>query len=204
MLRNLFRFDLKLDRDIVVITIASTLLMLADYYHRFTGIVALDRVILYLLAPLAITVFVFRRPVKEFGFQLGDWKLGLTYTAIGVAIGTPIIWWAAQDPAMQDYYKPLYSPILPLMTFLDLIGWEFIFRGWMLFGYKKEFGAHALWLQAVPFALMHLGKPELETMSTIFGGFVFGLIAWKTRSFLYPFLIHWYIFTLVVVLAGGR
>lgn len=202
MLREMFKFDLKFDRELVVLTIASTLLMLADYYHNFTGSKPLDRVILYLFVPVLITLLVFRKPLRDYGFQWGDWKAGLFYMAIGVAVATPIIWWAAQDPAMQKYYQPLLSPVLPLLTFMDLIGWEFIFRGWLLFGYKREFGAHALWLQAVPFALMHLGKPELETMSTIFGGFVFGLIAWKTRSFFYAFLIHWYIFTLVVVLAG--
>lgn len=201
-MRNLFHFDLKFDRDVVVMTVASTLLMLADRYHNFTGLKSLDRVLIYLLVPMLITMVVFRRPLREFGIQLGDWKVGLSYVALGVAIGTPIIWWAAQNPVMHEYYKPLLTPVLPLITFMELIGWEFIFRGWLLFGYKKEFGAHALWLQAVPFALMHLGKPELETVSTIFGGFVFGLVAWKTRSFLYPFLIHWYIFTLVVVLAG--
>ena len=31
---------------------------------------------------------------------------------------------------------------------LDLIGWEFIFRGWILFGYARRFGPEALWLQA--------------------------------------------------------
>jgi membrane protease YdiL (CAAX protease family) len=201
-LRRLFTFDLKFDRDVVVMTVASTLLMLADRYHNFTGLKSLDRVLIYLFVPMLITAAVFRRPLREFGFQLGDWKAGLFYAALGVAIGTPIIWWSAQNPVMHEYYKPLLTPVLPLITFMELIGWEFIFRGWLLFGYKKDFGAHALWLQAVPFALMHLGKPELETVSTIFGGFVFGLIAWKTRSFLYPFLIHWYIFTLVVVLAG--
>ncbi len=202
MLREMFRFDLKFDRNLLVLTVASTLLMLADYYHVYTGSKPLDRVILYLIAPILITLLVFRQPLRDYGFQWGEWKLGLAYTALGVVIATPIIWWAAQDPAMQKYYLPLFSPALPILTFMDLIGWEFIFRGWLLFGYQRAFGSHALWLQAVPFALMHLGKPELETMSTIFGGFVFGLIAWKTRSFVYPFLIHWYIFTLVVVLAG--
>ena len=74
---------------------------------------------------------------------------------------------------MHDYYKP-YTLGLPWTTFLDLIGWEFFFRGWILFGYARKFGPEALWLHAVPFALAHIGKPEVETLSTIFGGFAFG------------------------------
>jgi membrane protease YdiL (CAAX protease family) len=55
----------------------------------------------------------------------------------------------------------------------------------------------------VPFALMHLTKPEIETLSTIFGGFIFGWIAYRTKSFLYPFLIHWAMLTFVVLVARG-
>ena len=61
----------------------------------------------------------------------------------------------------------------------------------------------AILLQAVPFAFMHLGKPEVETLSTIFGGAAFGLIAWRTRSFLYPWLIHWFIVTFTLLVAVG-
>ena len=61
----------------------------------------------------------------------------------------------------------------------------------------------AIWLQAVPFAFMHLNKPEVETLSTIFGGAGFGFIAWRTRSFLYPFLIHWFIASFTMLIAIG-
>ena len=46
-------------------------------------------------------------------------------------------------------------------------------------------------------------KPEVETLSTIFGGFAFGWVAWRTKSFLYPFLIHWFIATLIIIVAAG-
>jgi len=103
---------------------------------------------------------------------------------------------------MQDYYKPLATG-LPWNTFLDLFGWEFFFRGWLLFGYARRFGPEAIWLQAVPFALAHIGKPEVETLSTIFGGFAFGWVAWRTRSFLYPLLIHWFVASFTIIVAAG-
>ncbi|MFM8875091.1 MAG: type II CAAX prenyl endopeptidase Rce1 family protein, partial [Anaerolineae bacterium] len=67
----------------------------------------------------------------------------------------------------------------------------------------RKFGPDALWLHAVPFALAHLGKPEVETLSTIFGGFVFGWVALRTNSFLYAFLIHWFIGTFIIIVAAG-
>ncbi len=55
----------------------------------------------------------------------------------------------------------------------------------------RVIGPSAIIIQAVPFAMAHIGKPELETMTTVIGGAGFGWVAWRTKSFLYPFLIHW-------------
>jgi membrane protease YdiL (CAAX protease family) len=103
---------------------------------------------------------------------------------------------------MQSYYQNQLSG-LPWNTFIDLFGWEYIFRGWLLFGYARKFGPEAIWLQAVPFAIAHVTKPPVETFSTIFGGFAFGWVAWRTKSFLYPFLIHWFVSTFVILVAAG-
>ena len=188
---------------IVIITIVSTLLLMVDYYHRLTQFKYWDRVILYLIVPLIIIVFVFRENPKEFGFGPGDWKAGLIITAIGILFMAPVIYYLGSgDESMKLYYQP-HVNALPWTTFLDLIGWEFLFRGWILFGYARKFGPESLWLQAVPFALMHNGKPEVETLSTIFGGFAFGWIAYRTKSFIWPFIIHWFIATFIIIVAAG-
>ena len=194
---------LNFDWKIVTITVVSTLLLTVDHYHRMTPYKYLDRIILYFLIPLVFIIFIFRENPCEYGFTLGDWKAGLVITLAGILFMAPIIWYLGKSvPSMADYYKP-HMEGLPWTTFLDLIGWEFFFRGWILFGYARKFGPEAMWLQAVPFALAHIGKPEVETLSTIFGGFAFGWVAWRTRSFLYPFLIHWFIATFIILVAGG-
>jgi membrane protease YdiL (CAAX protease family) len=205
MLRKWLRLDeLAFDREIVAITIASTLLLTADYYFTLTPVSEIDGLGWYLLIPLAMIVFGFRRPLREYGFTLGDWKAGLAITGAAVVIMAPILWLIGRsDPSMHDYYAWQATRTLPLMTFLDLIGWEFFFRGFILFGYERKFGIHALWLQAVPFALAHITKPAVETLSTVFGGFAFGWVAWRTRSFLYPFLIHWFVATFTILVAAG-
>jgi CAAX protease family protein len=202
-MKNLLGPKLHFDWKVVTITIVSTLLLMVDHYQRITTYKYLDRVILYLFIPFIFVLFIFRENPRELGFTLGDWKAGLILTLGSILVMTPVIWYLGKsDPSMADYYKPLVKG-LPWTTFLDLIGWEFFFRGWILFGYARKFGAEALWLQAVPFALAHIGKPEVETLSTIFGGFAFGWVAWRTRSFLYPFLIHWFIATLIILVAAG-
>ncbi|NJC99051.1 MAG: hypothetical protein C3F07_17820 [Anaerolineales bacterium] len=194
---------LHFDWKIVTITIVSTLLLMMDYYHKFTPYKYWDRTILYLVIPLLVIFLFFRENPKEYGFSFGDWKAGLLITVIGILVMAPVIWvLGSGDDSMQKYYRP-YTYGLPWTTFLDLIGWEFLFRGWILFGYLRKFGPESLWLQAVPFALMHNGKPEVETLSTIFGGFAFGWVAYRTKSFVWPFLIHWFIATFIIIVAAG-
>lgn len=194
---------LNFDWKIVTVTIVSTLLLMVDYYHKIFAQKYWDRTLLYFVIPLLIILIFFRENPKEYGFSFGDWKLGLTYTLIGILLMAPVIYYLGHgDETMKKYYERFLTG-LPWTTFLDLFGWEFFFRGWVLFAYARKFGPEALWLQAVPFALAHLGKPEVETLSTIFGGFAFGWVAWRTKSFLYAFLIHWFIGTFIIIVASG-
>ena len=203
-MRKLLKFDLKIDREVAAITIMSTLLLMVDHYHNISGVNVIDRVALYLIVPLGIIIFGERKHPREYGFTFGDWKTGLALTGVIIAIAAPILWFVSKgDATMQRYYGGQFNPGMPLVTFLDLIGWEFFFRGWILFGYMRVFGDNALWLQAVPFALAHIGKPEVETLSTIFGGFLFGLVAWKSKSFVYPFLIHWFVASFTIFVAAS-
>lgn len=209
-MRNLFKTGLKFDWKVVTITIVSTLVLLVDSYFRITekwigGMwwKAADRTILYFIIPMVFILVVFRENPRDYGFTLGDWRAGLILTLGGIVLMAPILWFLNRgDPSMQNYYRPYLSG-LPWSTFADLFGWEFIFRGWIMFGYARKFGPEALWLQAVPFALAHVGKPAVETFSTIFGGFLFGWVAYRTKSFIYPFLIHWFVASFAIIVAAG-
>ena len=202
LIKSIFQ-PLNIDRKVALITIVSTLLLIVYSYHQITPSDGINQTILFLLIPLLVIVFIFRESPRDYGFTLGDWRAGLVITLGGIVLMTPVIWALAKlDPSSRSYYEGMTAG-LPWNTFLQIFGWEFLFRGWITFGYARKFGANALWIQAVPFALMHIGKPEIETLSTVFGGFAFGWIAYRTRSFLYPFLIHWYIFTLIVLVSSG-
>jgi len=203
MLRKIFTINARLDWKIAVLTVVSTLAILVESYNSLTKSETLDRFLLFFVLPMAIILFVFRENPRDYGFQLGDWRAGLVLTLSSIVIMTPILYFLGRsNSSMKEYYNWQLN-LLPWDMLVQLFAWEFLFRGWLLFGYARKFGPEAIWLQAVPFALAHLGKPEVETLSTIFGGFIFGWIAYRTRSFLYPFIIHFFIASFTIIVAAG-
>lgn len=198
-------FDLKL----VLFVILATVVPMLDYYdHRLTSHKAYDRVILYFIIPMLVVLLIFREAPSDFGFRWGNWRVGLGWTAVVAVVMVVILWFIARTPAMQAYYEaraPRETLQLVYLTAVDLFGWEFIWRGFMLFGLARILGpGPAILIQAIPFAFMHLSKPEVETLSTIFGGIGFGFVAWQSQSFVYPWLIHWFISTFTMLIATGR
>lgn len=197
-------FDVRL----TLLIIYCTLVPMLDYYrHSPTGVKAWDRFVFYFIGSALFIWAVYREPLSNFGFRLGDRRRGLIYTVAGCAGMAVILWFVARTPAMQGYYETKAPAGLGRAIFLngiELFAWEFVWRGLALFAFARAFGpGAAIFLQAVPFAFMHLGKPEIETLSTIFGGAAFGFIAWRTQSFVYPWLIHWFIVTFTLLIATG-
>ena len=70
-----------------------------------------------------------------------------------------------------------------------LFCWEFFFRGYLLFGLARSFGIAAIALQSVPFGIMHWGKPEF--LLSFVGGLILGCLAYRAKSFLPAFIVHW-------------
>lgn len=209
---------------VVIIALGTVIPMLDAYRHSpvrwlldwagidpgLTGmeLKAYDRLFYYLLLPLLVIWLGFRERPAAFGFQWGNWREGGLWV-LGACVGMGLILWiVARTPAMLGYYDaraPRQVWQLIYVTGIDLLGWEFIWRGFMLFGLARILGVGpAIWIQAIPFAFMHLGKPEIETLTTIFGGAAFGFIAWRTQSFAYPFMIHWFIASFTQLIAIGR
>lgn len=149
--------------------------------------------------PGFIVKVLFKKSFADFGLCLGDTKLGLRL----VAIGTPLLllsaYIGAGDPAMQAEYPLAKSTMQDWRVFLVVeafylvyyLGWEFFFRGFMLFGLERKYGAAlAILIQTIPSAIVHIGKPATESFAAILAGWVFGYIAFRSRSMLYPMLLH--------------
>ena len=199
---------IKFDPKVTLVIIMGTLLPMVDLYdHKLFGVKAYDRFLFYFVVPAIVILLLFREPLKEYGFQWGNWKEGLAWTAGACAVMAAIILVVARRPEMVAYYSRRSAGGYWKAVWesgVDLFAWEFIWRGLTLFALARVTGpGTAIWLQAVPFAFAHLGKPEIETFSTIFGGAGFGLVAWRSKSFVYPFLIHTFVTSWTMWVALG-
>jgi len=168
-----------------------------DFYS--TAYEYLTGFLLMFWVPFFIIKIMFKKPMKAFGIQIGDARYGFRFVAIVV----PFIIWVAYHissyPVIQAEYPLSKSVmhdqwmflILELFYVLYYVGWEFLFRGFMLFGLEQRYGAlTAILFQMIPSAIVHIGKPAGESFGAILAGIIFGYLAIRTRSILYPLLLH--------------
>ncbi len=157
------------------------------------------------LIPIAI-VKVFKETLVEHGLCLGDWRSGLKFSAwafpiILVAFLLP----GAYTPELREFYPFDKAAGESFGAFVNLelsrlvlfySAWEILFRGVLLFGLRKYVGDwFAILIQVIPSCLWHLGMPSSEIFSSIAAGVGFGMLALRTRSMLWPLLVHFLIGT---------
>jgi hypothetical protein len=72
----------------------------------------------------------------------------------------------------------------------DFITVEFLFRGFMVIGLAQFLGRHAVLAMAVIYCFLHTGKPLGEAISSVFGGYLLGVLAKETRSIRGGDIVH--------------
>jgi uncharacterized protein len=180
-------------REMAVIGLACVFLSL-DRYNSF-GPIWLHSLVYYAALPLLATAFLLKKNPLDFGLRLGDWRTWGFHVLVTCAIAAPLLFGVSFLPFMSSYYTiakfNLLEYSLEMMGYL--FAWEYIFRGFMLFGLKDKLGPATVLVQMIPFALLHFGKPELEVLSTIPVGLYLGYIAYRGNSFWPAYIIHLFI-----------
>ena len=150
------------------------------------------------LAPWLISRALFGRRFRYWGARFGSWGSARSVVPIGVCMLCAVAA-ASFVPSFQQKYPLLDSARDRLHLFLlyqllygaYFFAWEFFFRGWLLGSLRRDFGWGAVWIQALPFALLHFGKPLPETLGSIPAGLYLGWLSYRSGSFLYGWLLHW-------------
>jgi len=191
-------YDLNL---IAVVGISTLVLVLRRYYPLDIDFPRATQLVYYLLVPLAASWLLFRDKPWDYGIRIGRWKPSIILAAISLGVMALILYGASTIPEFRSYYR-MYDidwPQLLMSHALYMFAWEFLFRGYMLFGLERSIGKSAIFVQTIPFVLLHLGKPFLETLACIPGGFILGFIAYRTRSFLPCFIIHLGMYVMMIL-----
>ena len=150
------------------------------------------------VVPVALLVFGYGRHPREIGLGRGDWRLALFLAACYLPLVIAGTWFLSAEASFQAVY-PHYEPaardwtvflVYELLFLLYWVGWEYLWRGFVLFGTAPTFGIHAVFVQMVPFSLLHLDKPPAEMVLSVVGALVLGGLVWRCRSFWIAIPIH--------------
>jgi membrane protease YdiL (CAAX protease family) len=203
--RMLGGYDLNL---LAVVGISTLVLVLERYYHLHIDFPRATELIYYLLVPLAAGWLLFRDNPWDYGIRIGRWKSSAILTLVSLAVMALVLYGVGKIPEFRSYYHryAIDWPQLLLNAALYMFAWEFLFRGYMLFGLEKSIGKSAIFVQAIPFVLLHMlciEKPFLETLACIPGGFILGYIAYRTRSFLPCFITHFGIYSMMILFTNS-
>ncbi len=165
----------------VIIPVGVILLMpgerLRDYYIRFTGFIKHLWIYATLFGLILPAIFVASRTAA---FQS-------TYPFYKLANRSAFDFWA---------WEGLYA-----LQFLSL---EFFFRGFMLHGLRDSLGSKAIFVMAVPYCMIHYGKPLPETIGAIMAGIILGTLAMRTKTIWGGVAIHVSVAITMDALAVGQ
>ncbi|MDD3686033.1 MAG: hypothetical protein PHE56_04620 [Bacteroidales bacterium] len=174
------------------------------YYHtseNLTGIVTL-------LFPLFLIYLIFDRK-SEAGFyglnlKTFNFKIALILTVVAVLISFV----GSKFESVGQYYPILnrtayqifahksgLNKILVATGFeaaymFDFIMIELFFRGFMIFGFIKLLGKNAILPVATLYAVIHFGKPLPETISSFFGAYFLGIVAYNQKNIGIGVVLH--------------
>jgi membrane protease YdiL (CAAX protease family) len=157
------------------------------------------RVAGYVLIPLPLWKLLFPKDsLLDMGLRIRGFFSHIWIYALCLAIVAPAMLLVARQPDFGTYY-PFYKQ--SSRSWYDFLAWELIyfaqffalelfFRGFMLGALRRTLGSAAIFVMAVPYCMIHYGKPYLEAHGAIVAGVVLGSLAMRTRSIYAGFLVH--------------
>jgi membrane protease YdiL (CAAX protease family) len=152
----------------------------------------------YLFPFLVWKIFFRRDSLLDFGLRTrGFWDHAWIY-ALFLAVVLPAMLVVSHSPDFGDYY-PFYKLcsrswfdylVWEAMYFCQFFALEMFFRGFWLGALRRSFGSGAIFSMAVPYCMIHYGKPYLEVCGAIVAGIALASLSMKTKSIYQGFMVH--------------
>jgi membrane protease YdiL (CAAX protease family) len=167
---------------------------------------ALKNVVLttaFLLIAPAILARAVGVKLPDARFSLGAPRIALPLVLVLWLLTLLPLWAAAGSADFQATYPwpgawagtSLIALASWLATYvLYYVAFEAFYRGFLLRLVASRYGlVTGIWFQALAATLIHVGKPLPELLTALPASLIFGVLAVRGRSLLYPLLLHWLI-----------
>lgn len=154
--------------------------------------------VLGFVVPVLALRTLFGASAQGMGLGLGNWRLATLIAGLYLPLVLGATWVLSDSAAFQEQYPHLSQAKTDWTVFLIYealflfywIGWEYLWRGFVIFGTMHSLGLYAILVQAVPFAALHVDKPWPEALLSVVGGVALGALVWRCRSFWIAVPIH--------------
>ncbi|NHJ46621.1 MAG: CPBP family intramembrane metalloprotease [Asgard group archaeon] len=140
-----------------------------------------------------------KKPLAYFGTQKGNWKLGLIVVGVFILL-VPLFYFnhdvevlvntypMAKAATSKWYFFVLYELAYIIFYYIP---YEFYFRGILQLGLSKTWKKwQSILFVTILTTALHATKPWTEIIASLVAGVIFGIIAEKTDSWLYVFIMH--------------
>jgi membrane protease YdiL (CAAX protease family) len=156
------------------------------------------RVIGYVIMPIITIAILPGERLRDYHMRLEGFIKHLWIYVLLFTLVFPAVLIASTTESFRHTY-PFYR--LANRSQFDLWTWEsfyaaqfvsleVFFRGFLLNGLRRAFGANAIFVMIVPYCMIHYGKPMPETLGAIGAGIILGTLAMRTKSIWGGVLIH--------------
>ena len=143
----------------------------------------------YVALPCVTLVLLGCNPLPYFG--LGRWRAVIHLFGVGVLVMLALAGGLLTLPSARAYYTTGPGNDALLSAFFLMLCNEFFFRGFLLLPLLPRFGWHAAFISAMPYALLHVGKPLAETLGSIPYALALSYLAIRSGSVMYGVILHW-------------
>jgi len=148
--------------------------------------------------PLWIRSFL--QSARNSGFRVRTLEPWWVWIAVIFLIMVPIIIATASSDVFRRNYPYLLQLritkamrlfiVYELIRGVYMLSWEYLFRGFMINALRDKFGQYSIFLQMIPYVMLHSTKPSLELYYTVPSALLLGLLAYRSRSIWPGFILH--------------
>ncbi|MEQ8470069.1 MAG: CPBP family intramembrane glutamic endopeptidase [Marinoscillum sp.] len=198
---------LSLDRTFSIYTHLSTVMGYPNY-RFFSKCINWSSSLLVNVLPLLMVYRIFEseKPRGYYGlsFQKTDFRpyfalLGIAVICIGIGsffsdiqAYYPRYQRSGGDSFAEHNGLPAWVSVIiyELSYGSDFVAVELFFRGFLIHAFVKMLSGYAVLPMVVCYAFLHFGKPLTEAVSSVFGGYILGIVSYKTENVWGGIIIH--------------